>query len=152
MCASSPEIRGFVRGIGGRPRRASRRGVACVELAVLLPLLLFLFLIAVDYGRIFYFSVTLQNCARNGAIYGSDPLAVTQSPYTSLQQAALAEATNLSPAPTITSTSGNDASGNPYVEVTAVWQFHSVSNFPGIPGTTTLSRKVRMRSAPTTPK
>lgn len=133
-------------------RRSSYRGVACVELAILLPLLLFLFVIAVDYGRVFYFSLTLENCARSGAFYGCDPVAAVQSPYISLQQAALAEAPNLSPQPTITSTNGSDASGNAYVEVTAVWQFRSVTNFPGVPGTTTLSRKVRMRVAPTTPK
>jgi Flp pilus assembly protein TadG len=130
----------------------SRRGAASVELAVLLPLLLFLFMIAVDYGRIFYYSLILENCARNGAIYGSDPIAAAQSPYSSIQQAALAETTNISPQPTVTSANGSDPSGNPYVEATVVWQFNSVGNFPGVPSTTILSRKVRMRVAPTTPK
>jgi Flp pilus assembly protein TadG len=120
-------------------------------LAILLPLLLFLFVIAIDYGRIFYFSLSVENCARSGAIYGSDPIAAAQSPYSSIQQAALAEAADLTPQPTVTSTKGTDSAGNPYVEVTAVWQFQTLTNYPGVPGTT-LSRTVRMRVAPTTPK
>jgi Flp pilus assembly protein TadG len=129
-----------------------RRGVAVVELAVLLPFLAFMLVIAYDWGRIFYFSVTLTNVARNGAVYASDPIFETYSPYTSIQQAALAETTNMNPQPTITSTNGVDGSGNPYVDVTAQWKFSTVSNFPGVPQNTTLSRTVRVRVAPTTPK
>lgn len=136
----------------GTGQRSWRRGVASVELAILLPLLLFLFVISIDYGRIFYFSLSLENCARNGAFYGCDPVAAAQSPYANLQQAALAEAQNLNPQPTISSANSVDASGDAWVEVTANWTFHSVSNFPGVPATTTLTRKVKMRVAPTTPK
>ncbi|HXG12134.1 MAG TPA: TadE family protein, partial [Gemmataceae bacterium] len=49
-----------------------RRAASSVELAVLLPFLCFLFVIAIDYARIFYFGVTLENCARNGAYYCSN--------------------------------------------------------------------------------
>ena len=125
-----------------------RRGVAAVELAVLLPFLAFLFVIAVDYARIFYFSQVLDNCARNGALYASDPVAQASSPYTSVQQAALADAANLSPQPTVTSTTGTDAAGNAYVQVTVAGQFKTVTNFPGVPNTVNLSRTVQMRVAP----
>jgi Flp pilus assembly protein TadG len=131
--------------------RQPRRGLASVELAVLLPFLAFIFVITLDYGRIFYFSLTVENCARAGALYGSDPIAAAQSPYSSIQDAALAEAPNLTPQPTVTWTYGTDASGNPYVEVTAVWQFSTIINFPGVPSGTTISRTVRARVAPTTP-
>ncbi len=50
----------------------SRSGAAAVELAILLPFLCFLFVIAVDFARVFYFTLTLQNCARNGAYYASN--------------------------------------------------------------------------------
>jgi Flp pilus assembly protein TadG len=123
-----------------------------VELAILVPFLSFLFVIAIDYARIFYFSLIVENCARSGAVYASDPIAAAQSPYTSIQQAALADAPDLTPQPTVTSTNGTDSAGNPYVEVTAVWQFGTITNFPGVPNTTTLSRTVRVRVAPTTPK
>ena len=46
------------------PPRAARRGAAVVELAVILPLLVFLFLVVVDYCRLFYFSQVVTGCAR----------------------------------------------------------------------------------------
>jgi TadE-like protein len=58
---------------------AHRGGV--VELAIILPLVAFLFVIAVDYARIFYYSLTVANCARNGALHLSDPFATVNSPY-----------------------------------------------------------------------
>src|SRR5262245_12350435 len=51
---------------------ARRRAAATAELALLLPFLGFMFAVAVDYARIFYFGVTLENCARNGAYYASN--------------------------------------------------------------------------------
>src|SRR5262245_46905510 len=128
-----------------------RNGAAAVELAILLPLLAFLFVIAVDYSRLFYYSLTVANCARNGALYGCDP---TQdgisSPYSSIQQAALADATSLSPTPTVTSTYGSDSSGN-YVEVTVTYQFHTITNYPGVSNTVDISRTVRMMMIPAVP-
>ena len=128
-----------------------RPGVAAVELALLLPLLAFLLMICIDFGRVFYYSLTIENCARNGAIYGCDPYNPTQSIYTSVSDAALADATDLQPQPTVTSTTGKDSSGNPYVECTVSWTFNSLTNYPGIPSTTNLTRTVRMRIAPQTP-
>ena len=124
-----------------------RRGAAAVELAVLLPILTFLFVITVDFARIFYYAQVIENCARNGAIYESN-LTTAQSPYASLQDAALADATGLSPQPTVTSTPGNDAAGNPYVQVTVSWQFQTICGFPGVPSSMNLSRTVQMRVAP----
>ena len=133
------------------PRRDDRRkvnsarlGAAVMELAVLLPLLALLFVIAVDFSRAFYFSLTLQNCARAGALYASDPFVAHESPFASCEEAALSDATNLSPAPTITQTNGTDADGRAYVEVTATFPYRTVLQFPGIPAEMTLTRSVRM--------
>jgi Flp pilus assembly protein TadG len=104
--------------------RGARQGVAVVELAILLPLLTFLFVIALDFCRVFYISLTLANCARNGALYAADPLTTAESPYPDATAAALADAGSLSPAPTVTSASGTDANGNPYVEVTVAYTFN----------------------------
>jgi Flp pilus assembly protein TadG len=125
--------------------------VAAVELAFVLPLLAFLCVIAIDYGRVFYYSLTVVNCARNGALYASDPFAPTESPYTSLKQAALADAGNLTPAPTVTSTSGTDVVGNPYVAVTASYTFETITHFPGVPQSVTIVRTVQMRTEPVIP-
>jgi Flp pilus assembly protein TadG len=137
-------------------RRRERRGVAAVELAVLAPFLVFLVLIAVDFGRIFYMSVTLANCARNGALYEADPYVRIESTYKNLTDAALADAPNLmndpKNKPVVTSTSGTDAQGVPYVEVTVKCHFNTVSKFPGIPNDVDLARTVRMARAPLNPR
>jgi len=131
--------------------RQEQRGVAAVELALLLPLLMFMFVLAVDYGRIFFFSVTITNCARAGAVWASDPFEQTESPYTTVTQAALAEAPNFSPTPTVASSYGTDANGNPYVEVTVTGTFRTITHYPGVPTSTTLARRIRMRVAPDAP-
>jgi Flp pilus assembly protein TadG len=137
------------------PRQVCKRpGVAAVELAFLLPFLLFLFLITVDFGRVFYSSMTIATCARNGALWQCDPMARNESPYKTLEDAALADAFNLndpSNRPKVTSATGTDATGNAYVEVTVTCRFQSISSFPLIPADTTLSRTVRMPVAPAQP-
>lgn len=120
-------------------------------MAVLLPLLVLLFVIAVDAARIFYFSLTLQNCARAGALYASDPHVADESPFDSVEEAALSDATNLDPQPTITQTSGTDPYGREYVEVAAAYTFHTLTGFPGIPNETNLVRSVRMYRAAISP-
>jgi len=124
-----------------------RRGAATVELAVLLPFLVFLFAIATDFSRVFHYSQVIENCALNGAFYAAG-YSNAQSPYTSTEQAALADAGSLSPQPTVTSSTSSDASGNAYAAVTVSWQFEAVMSVPGVPSTTKLSRTVRMRVAP----
>jgi Flp pilus assembly protein TadG len=128
-----------------------RRGTSVVELAVLLPLLALLFVVAVDYARVFYYSVTLNECARNGALYARDAVAAKESPYTSVEEAALSNASNLDPAPTVTKTNGTDAKGQPYVQVTVTYTFNTLTSYPGVPGSVALSRTVRMHTAPAVP-
>jgi Flp pilus assembly protein TadG len=128
-----------------------RQAGAAVELAVLLPFLALTAVIALDWARVFYYSVAISNAARQGAIYASDPVAAANSPYADVQQAALADTTNLSPQPTVSSTSGADGAGNPYVEVTVAWTFSTITNYPGVDAPVKISRTVRMRVAPTTP-
>lgn len=134
------------------PRFAGlRRGAAVVELAVLMPLLIFLFVIAVDFARIYYVSLTLTNSARAGALYASDPATADESPFASCQDAALADATNLSPPPTVTQTTKTDASGRMFVEVTAEHTFATISRFPGVPSDLKLTRTVKMFQSAITP-
>jgi Flp pilus assembly protein TadG len=126
-------------------KKKSRYGAAVLELAVLLPFLCFVFVVAVDWCRLFYHYTIVTNCARNGAAYASSPMAAAKSQYSSSSEAALADAGDLSPQPNVSSTTGKDKDGNAYVEVTVSYTFHSITNFPGIPGTVSLSRTVRMR-------
>jgi Flp pilus assembly protein TadG len=52
-----------------RQSKGQERGQALVEFALLVPLLLFLILIVVDFGRIFYTYDAVANSAREGARY-----------------------------------------------------------------------------------
>jgi Flp pilus assembly protein TadG len=141
------------------PGRSRRRGAAAAELALAAPVLAFLLVATVDFGRFAYSYVTVTNCARNGAIYASsNSAAQAQSPYASVTLAAQADASNLSPLPTVASPqysttyngtySGTKPSGDGYVQVTVTWTFTTIVTYPGIPSTMNLSRTVTMRLIP----
>jgi Flp pilus assembly protein TadG len=117
-------------------------------LALVLPLLLFICGIVADYSRVYHYSQTITDCARNGALYACNPDLANRSPYFSLEEAALANAPLLKPAPEVTSVTGTDDQGHEYVEVTVSWIFRTVTKFPGIPRNVDLSRTVRMRLFP----
>ena len=150
-------------------KQRARRAAAAVEFAVLAPFLAFLFVIAVDWARVFYYSIAVRNCARNGALYLSQQQSAktTSSPYTDsgyvnlyvnaaspVTAAALADAPDLTPTPTVTSTSGSDSYG-PYVEVTVSCPFQTVTNFSVgnflVPSSTNVTRTVRMYVPPESP-
>ena len=147
-------------------QRGKRRGVAAVELAVLLPFLCFLFVVSADYARVFYMAVTVQNCARNGAYYASNYpnnsyLYNDIYGYTNLNDAILRDAGNLSPAPTYTVAYGTSPNGpftqstapysGGYVKVSVNWTFHTITNYPGVPSNVSLARSCVMEMAPATP-
>jgi Flp pilus assembly protein TadG len=133
-----------------REEKARRSGAAAAEVAIVLPFLVFLLLIVLDFSRLFSDYQTISNCARNGAVYLSDPFASAEyQRYASVEAAALADANDLNPAPVVTYSPVPDADGNIWVRVT--YDFQTVVPFPGIPGTVTLSRTVTMRQTPREP-
>lgn len=141
-------------------RRSRRRGLAAVELALLLPLLVFACMVAVDFARVLYAMVTLENCARNGALYEFYSSAGCSLPsgWTSLSAAVKADAGNL----TVTVPSTYNGNSNPYspqassgnyVTVTVQCDFKlltlgSNGGFPSIGGTMTLTQSVSMPMPP----
>ena len=153
-----------------------RRGAAAVEAAILLPFVVFLAAIAVDWARLLYYTITLDNVARGGALAACDkeawlksPQNPTQTAYpaafpgTAAQQAvltnaALAEAPNLDRTPTVTAASLADGGdGSPAVVVTATLPFTTFTNYTygklfGVEHTRTLTRRVQMRIAPEAPQ
>jgi Flp pilus assembly protein TadG len=58
-------------------KRGNRRGQALVEFALVLPVLLVLLLLAVDFGRLFMTFVAVNNAAREGAFYAAQQAMVT---------------------------------------------------------------------------
>src|SRR5947207_2962420 len=113
-------------------KHGNRAGTATVELAVLLPFILFLFVITVDFARIIYYSVTITNCASIGAIYGSSsPTAANDT--TGIQTTAQNDASNLDLSK-LTVTSSTDSATTPTtVTVTVTYPFSTITNFPGVP-------------------
>ena len=128
-----------------------------MELAVLLPFLLFLAVIAADWARMLYYTITIENCARNGALYACDSDTRSKSPYANVTEAALAEAPNLTPTPTVSQTDLLDGGdGQKAVVVTVSMTFTSITNFSypklfGVPNSEAISRSVQMRVEPITP-
>jgi Flp pilus assembly protein TadG len=133
------------------PRRATKRwGAATAELAILLPFLCFAFVITIDFARVFYFSLIVTNCARNGAAYGSANTthALDQA---GIKTVAGMDAANLD-STQLNVNSSTDSSTNPtYVTVTVTYPFTTITNYPGVPTSITLTRTVRMAVVPATP-
>ena len=148
-----------------------RKGAQVAELAILLPFLAFMFVIVIDWARIFYYSIAVTNCARNGAmLYARQQSATTTTaPYTDdglvnlylsaspdpVTAAALADASDLSPAPTVSKTTGSDTYGS-YVEVTVSYTFQTVTGFSvqffNVPASTNVRSTCRMYVPPESPK
>lgn len=151
-------------------KRKGRAGVAAVELALVLPFLMLLMVIAVDWARIFYYAVTVQYAARDGAYWASDYPGIFR--YSSVSDAVTSENTNLDSSKiTLTneystdsdprsaswqtnSTSDGSVSSIPnatYVRVTVAYSFNTVTRWPGVPDTTVITRQCVMKVAPVTP-
>ena len=131
--------------------RGRRRGIAAVEFAFLAPLLAFLFVIAVDYGRVFYFSLTISNCARSGAVYGS------KNPANSLDTsgivtAAKKDSASLNSASLTVTSAVNSTTSPTTLSVTVTYPFSTITNFPGISSSTGLSRTVHVNVTPLVPQ
>jgi Flp pilus assembly protein TadG len=141
-----------------RNDRGARPGAAAAELALLvLPVLVPLLLVTVDFTRLLYGYITLATCAENGALYACDPTSQWQSPYASVTAAAQADASGLSGTVTVdvkystsltdasftSATAVYDSSGTGYVRVTVTWTVPTSFSYPGAP--TQLARSVKMR-------
>src|SRR5689334_3257261 len=120
-------------------RHGSRAAAAATELALVLPLLIFLAVGCVDFGRYAYYSIAVQNAARAAAEYAM------MNPYPSnapapwsaaVNQAAVDEMSNqtgYTPGglSVSSSVSFDKASGLPYITVTTKYTgFSTVVNWP----------------------
>lgn len=130
-----------------QPRRA-RRGLAAVELASLLPVMLFLTMASIDFSRVVYALVTLQNCARNGALYEFNTAAGYGTSFTSLSQAVTADSGGLALNPPTATSPGLPALN--YVTVTVSCQFSLIS-IPSIQGLPALSGSMTLTQSSTMP-
>ena len=96
-------------------------------MAILLPLLAFLFVIGVDFARVYKHTLTLMNCARSGALYGSNSPTRAADTAT-IQEIALADAGDLNPKPTVKVKLFDLEDGTSHIEVTVSAPFKTVTN------------------------
>jgi TadE-like protein len=151
-------------------QRQRREATASVELAVLLPFLVSIFLMATDFARVLYYTITIENCALNGALFGGQGFDNQNQQWIGNQQywqgpngqvvsleKAVAEldGTNLNPPladSNISVTTGTDADGNTVNIVTVKYTFNTIVPYPGIPSPVTIVRTAQARVAPAIPK
>jgi len=128
-----------------RPQRL-RRGTAAVEFAIVAPLLMFIFVVAVDFSRAFYNAQIVADCARIGALYAANPDLGDKTSAESVQEIILSAAKDLKPLPTIAVSTFKEAT-IPYVEVTVTQTFNLTCPLI-VPSQYTLTRSARARLYP----
>jgi Flp pilus assembly protein TadG len=141
---------GNVMEISGPPKvgTPARGGAMAAELAILLPFISLMFLIAGDFCRVFYCSESVQNCAECAALYASGTVQPNSnvSATTAAQQAAVAEGTSLNPA--LQAQDVNVTIANGVATVTVTYQFQTIVSYPLLPDGITITRTVQMSVIP----
>lgn len=130
--------------------RKHRRGVATVEFAIILPLLMFLFGIGVDWARAFYYHLTITNASRNAAIWGCDSPS-RAADAAGIEAVARRDTTSLGAGVTVQSSVVN-VGGTDYVRVTVSYAFQPLTGLPGTPSTQIIHQTGEMRVMPTAPR
>ena len=138
---------------------AGSAGGAAVEMAVIFPMLVLLVIGIVDYGRVFYTSVTVANAARAGAEFGShDPafsgdtigmkafaqLDGQEAGSLGLSARRYCECAGASAS--CTSLCGGGAAPEVFVEVIASKTLNTLLPYPGLPNQFSITRKATFRS------
>jgi Flp pilus assembly protein TadG len=136
-------------------------GSAIVELAVVGPLMVLMFLGTADFGRVLYTSIILSHAARAGAQYGAQTNGTTGD-TAGIEQAAEEEAADIgtisvtssrvcectgagSVSCTTTTCSGGYGVPRVFVQVTASTTFQTIVPYPLIPNTVPLSITAKVR-------
>jgi Flp pilus assembly protein TadG len=123
-----------------------RKAAALVELALILPLFAFILVAATDFARIYYIFVTVTDCARNGALYACQNSTQANPAYTTATTAAaVADASNLSPTPTVSAPAFSTINSIHHVTVSVTYNFTPIIPFPGIPSPVAVTRSFTMR-------
>lgn len=135
-------------------------GSQLVEVACVLPLLLLVFVGAVDFGRAYFFRLEVDSAAEVAAFYAL----LNPGDTDGIRAAAALDSPDL-PNLTASSTSGAECSDGSnstsqasitpqcsisavrYIEVTTTASYSPILRYPGIPTSVTLIGKSRMRSA-----
>lgn len=116
-------------------RRRAERGIAAVEMAILLPVLLLLLAGALDFGRSMHAYVTVSSAAHEAAVYAGRFYAPTSAVTTSALAGVLSsESRGMLAVPTNTTVTGptlaTDATKVPMVQVHVTYTFQPWTLIP----------------------
>jgi Flp pilus assembly protein TadG len=130
------------------PPPGPRKAAAAVEMAVVLPFVALLFMVAVDFCRVFHCTQTVQGCAQTAALYASG---TAQPPPNSTasaaaQQAAVADGAVLDPP--LQAGDVAIAGDGPTVTVTVTYRFQTFVPYPGRPQPLVIVRTAQLPVAP----
>lgn len=134
------------------PARTQRHGVAAIEFAIVLPLLITILLGTTDFGRFSHSTIAIANAARSGAAYASmNPYdsstqtawtaGVTQAVKDELSQSSVFDTSKL----TITVTNTVESGGLRRVSVQVTYPFKTIINWSLLPSSFNLQQTVVMR-------
>ena len=121
--------KGRIMRCGGTRFFQTRKAAAVVEFAVVLPLLLIIFVAAVDFARVFYNAQVLTDCARTAALFAANPDLAHRTSYESVVDLARTCVADLNPQPTFSFTNGTDTQSRAYVEATVSQSFTLICPF-----------------------
>ena len=125
-----------------------RKAAAAVEMAVVLPFVALLFMVALDFCRVFHCTQTVQGCAQTAALYASGT--ALPPPNTSAndaaQQAAVADGAVLDPP--LKTTDVAIAGDGSTVTVTVTYNFQTFVPYPGLPQPLVIVRTAQLPVAP----
>jgi Flp pilus assembly protein TadG len=143
-------------------RVRERRGNAIIEFTIVFPVMLLMLAGTMDFARVFFAGIAMENAARAGVQYGA--LSPGKAGDTAgIQAAALADAAGQGLASvtasatrycactgsssTVSCSTGTCAGQTPngYVETTVQYTFDSILRYPGLPEAMTISRTAKMR-------
>lgn len=130
-------------------QRASKRdGIAATELAILLPFLVFVFIVVIDYCRIFFVTQTVEQAAQVGVLYASDtvPRAPGVNAETATRNAVLADAVSLDPPIAASDISISTAGG--VATVTVTYRHRTLTRYLGGASDTVITRQASMAVQP----
>ncbi len=138
------------------------QGIAVIEFAIILSLLMLMLLAAGDFGRIFYAQIGLENVVRSGATYGTRVWGAYMNDAGILAAANADDGGLVGVSITIPSKNCTCADGSPvacdgycvgtdptpkiFLTVQADYDFASITGFPGLPTNVPLRAKAVMRA------
>jgi Flp pilus assembly protein TadG len=140
-------------------RRWMESGQSAVELAIAVPVLVLLLIVAADFARLFFVSICVHSAARSGAQYGAQSV-ITAADINGMKNAAKLDGSNIAnltvtakqctcqASATVSRCAASYCTNSPqatYVEVDTQATYSTLLNFPGVPSSTTLSSAAIMQ-------